>query len=507
MYFQIAPWSLIFLSCLIAGIIWCVLTGRSVIPLLILGTVWNVYIRFGLTWNGTKILVLCIMFLMPLLPGTSLRADKSPVKNKLLLLSLYVIGITILSSLSFSAVTMKESELTFFQPSVLQEPPLRGIIATGFWFFGPICFLIGYRYARSSRIVDSCVKVILFSSAVAAIVAIVQFITYYAVPPIERLLAFFSIQAYQSAITSQTVSNTWAWYRPTPFCSEPRHFAFAMALAAATVMLLRQSNIRLVPSIFTSRVWILIYIGLCFASASTSSFIGMIIALPGLLVWLYLQGRQADSRKNEGLKILGILILAVVLLFTVETRFHVLSHRFEVYLEGYGLLNRPSEWFQSNEQKSTAAAYLAWLLHSPSATLFGAGPGNGPFYAYEYFSYDTGRAGTTMLLNSRLPIIESVASIGLIGTFCMAAFWWYCWKISALSLRTAQSELVSRIIVLRGILVFLILYLFSNDCTILVWLIFGMLFRLSTYEQNVKDIELSNLQWSQAGLLTYGEYI
>lgn len=246
MYSFFNLWSFIFLSCLVGGFIWCVFSRRSIIPLLLLGTVWNVYLRLGLTWNGTKVLVICAAILILFRPGTSFSVCKPPIPSLLFLLSLYVIGMTV-----FGAFTVEESDLTRFQPSIFQQPPLRGIVATGLWFLGPLCLLIGYRYTPSFSIVDKSVKVLLLSSAIAAVVGAVQFVTYYTLPPVERLLAFFCIQASEGAITSQTASSAWAWYRPTPFCSEPRHFAFAMAFAAATVILSRRCRLRSIPPILT----------------------------------------------------------------------------------------------------------------------------------------------------------------------------------------------------------------------------------------------------------------
>lgn len=495
MHLPFHPWSFVFLSCLLGGFIWCIASGRSIVPLLLLGTIWNVYIFFGLVWNGTKVLVICALLLVLFRSGVSLWTCKSQVLQLLFFLGLYVVAMTV-----FGALTVGESDLSDFQPSILQRPPLRGIIASGFWFFGPLCFLIGYKYTPSRSVVDTCIKAILFSSAVAAVVGLVQFVAYYTFPPVERFLAFFCIQASEGAITTVTASNASSWYRPTPFCSEPRHFAFAMALAAATVILLRRFPFRVIPPALTHPIWIAIYLGLCFAAASTSSIAGVAIALPGLLAWLRLQKGQSVFGKSDGLKIGAVLVVTVAIVSMAEIRTGAVSQRFEHYLDAFGLLNRPSEWFQSPDQEDTAAAYLAWLVDSPSALLCGVGPGNGPFYAYNYFSYDTGRSRTTMLLNPRLPIIESLASLGVLGTVLLAVFWWRCWKIPVAPVRSRSAALMSRVSFLRGILAFLLLYMLSNDCTSLVWLMLGMLLRLSTDTQEFAPVEPASYSMGAAEL-------
>lgn len=203
---------------------------------------------------------------------------------------------------------------------------------------------------------------------------------------------------------------------------------------------------------------------------------------------------------DETLKLVSLLVVTVVCLFMVEVRVRAVSQRFEIYLGGFGLLNRPSEWFQSPDQKDTAAAYMAWLLDSPSALLCGVGPGNGPFYAYDYFSYNTGPSRTTMLLNPRLPIIESLASVGLVGTVLLAAFWWRCWKLPIVQMRTRSVALMNRVFFLRGILVFLMLYLFSYDCTPLIWLMLGMLLRVITDTQEPAHVESVSYSMVPAGL-------
>ena len=94
MLFYTYLWSIIFLSSLFIGFIWCAHSRRGMIPLLLLGIVWNACLPYGLVWNGAKVLVICIVALWFLKPEPFPRLSDSINPSMLILLCLYVIGMT-----------------------------------------------------------------------------------------------------------------------------------------------------------------------------------------------------------------------------------------------------------------------------------------------------------------------------------------------------------------------------------------------------------------------------
>jgi hypothetical protein len=191
---------------------------------------------------------------------------------------------------------------------------------------------------------------------------------------------------------------------------------------------------------------------------------------------------QARPRYKGDLAVFILIALSVGLMLVVDNRTAVLTKRAAYYFQSYDFLSLISGSSGHADQTMGASAYIQWLRESPVAVAFGVGPGNAAFHAFEHCSLgEGGESATGIILSSRFPLIDMLGSIGLVGIFLLVLFGRYCWKTSTASLRFFPEATVSHILFLHGVLLFLILYLLTFDCTLLTWLTLGILHRLSDY--------------------------
>jgi hypothetical protein len=375
-----------------------------------------------------------------------------------------------------SNLVSHDNELNSLQVSVFQKTPLRGYVSAIYWSFMPVSFIIGFRSPIDKKHLLTLVRVILISSLVAAIVAIFQMGGYYTFPALEQVLSVFS--GSPNATTDVEFSAA-GWYRPSPFCAEPRHFAFAMAFAAVTAILLSKLRIKELPWFTKSPYLIPLFIALCFTGGSASVTPGFAFSLAVVLTWLRFNGLQTGGGKSSSLAMYVFIVITVCLLIIVESKTHVIGSRTEFYLKSAGLIKEEDPRRQQGH-KMAATLYLEWLKNSPVSLAFGVGPGNAGSHAYKYGGTEiAGDVARGVVLSSRFAILDMIGATGLLGTFLQFFFWWQCWQRSAGQVGSSGSSSIESRLFVRGMFLFLIAMLPWYNATPLVWLFAGILLRTS----------------------------
>ena len=432
---------------------------------------WNTNLLWGVVWEGGKLLPLLTLCCWALRPQQAQIRSFNLVPRSFVLIIWYVLLMTLVG-----ACLPIDRELNSLQPSIFQKTPFRGYISAIYWSFLPVSFLIGFRSPIDKKHLLTLVRVILISSLVAAVVAILQIGGYYTFPALEQVLSVFS---RGSVATIDVEFSSAGWYRPTPFCAEPRHFAFAMAFAAVAAILLGRLRIKELPTFAKSPYLIPLFMVLCFAGGSASVTPGFAFSLLVVLTWLKFNSLQTGGGKSSSLAMYVFIVVTVCLLIIVENKTHVLGSRTEFYMEAGGLIN---EQGPGREQGLSMGAtlYLEWLKDSPLSLAFGVGPGNAGFHAYKYAG--TGMAGDVahgVVLSSRFAILDMIGATGLLGTFLQFFFWWQCWQRSAGQVGSSGSSSIESRLFVRGMFLFLIAMLPWYNATPLVWLFAGILLRTS----------------------------
>lgn len=471
---QYTAWPLIFLLSLAVAYFWLTAKKASIVPLVVLGIIWNTGVVWGVVWEGGKLLPLLILCSWVLRPQQAQIRSFNLVPRSFVLLIWYVLLMTLVG-----ACLPIDRELNSLQPSIFQRVPLRGYISAIHWSFLPVSFLIGFRSPIDKKHLLTLVRVILISSLVAAIVAILQIGAHYTFSALEPVLSVFS---HGSVNTTDIESSSASWYRPTPFCAEPRHFAFLMGFAAVTAILLGKLRIKELPRFAKSPYLIPLFIVLCFTGGSSSVTPGFAFSLAIVLTWLKFNGLQTGKGRSADLLIYILIVITVCLLIAVESKTHVIGKRTNYYVRIAGLADEqgPQGPVRGQSHSMAATLYWEWLRDSPLSLAFGVGPGNGGFHAFKYSGTSLeGDISHGVILSSRFAILDMIAATGLLGTFLQFFFWWQCWQRSARQVRSSGSSSIESRLFVRGMFLFLIAMLPIYNTTSLVWLFAGILLRTS----------------------------
>ena len=468
--------------------------------LLPLAYLWTADVRLGLTWNGFKVVALAYMISMA---GGLLPAGRRIPRTALLVLHLlYVLGISIFGVLNVPP------DIPFLDVlySDVQRPPYRQILQVVLWIASMLSLFMAFRGISSADDFARCLRVIFASVAVAAIVGAVLFALFAFAPAVSRLLAGFL--SYPESVLQGRIA---------PFSYEPRYYGRAISIAACLVILCKVFPLSGLPS-WASKSWAaiaLVLLTLLTFSVSTSgaAALGWVV----VFAWLVSSREPASLSRGSALAATGIgsgnlcypgsipcrkrgktrgqltttrfaakaqrsysrgliivfslLVIVLILLFLFNVP---LQERVDFYLRTSGIyISTSSVHFRPVEEgRWDWNAYMRWFATEPEYLIFGAGLGNAAFRAYPYLSSTSPwlRLG---YLRARLPFLEGLGNLGLIGMGMMLLLYYLWWRdLDRISKQCPPQEYYS-IQICRGMVIFLVVSSLFQDTFTLVWFFLG----------------------------------
>ena len=432
--------------------------------LLPLAYLWTADVRLGLSWSGFKVVTFAYMAsivvsrLLP--PGRAI-----PRRARLVLLVLYVLGVSLFGVLSVPPDIPFLSLLY----SDVQRPPYRQILQVVFWVASMLCLFMAFRGISNADDFARCLRVIFVSVAVAAIMGIVLFTLFMFAPAVSRLLASF---------VSYLVNTQ---FRVAPFSYEPRYYGRAMSIATCLTILCRAFPLGGVPS-WVSKHWVtltLILLTLLTASVATAG--AAALGWVAVFAWLILRREPATrlaakaSRRYSKGQIIAFSILAIVLIRLLWLNVPLLRERVDWYLGASGIYvsGFSVDFRMIEEGRYDWNAYMRWLAREPEYLAFGAGLGSSAFRAYPYLSSTSPWVRGGGILSSRLPFLNRLGDIGLIGMSMMFLLFYLWWRDLGRIAEKCPSQQYHAIQICRGMVVFLVASSLFQDTFALVWFFLG----------------------------------
>jgi hypothetical protein len=438
--------------------------------------IWNACVNFGINVSASK--VLSGVFIV-----TYGLAGYLQFKRRIVLFHIFdaVVLYSVVCLLIAAVLIRPGPELNELMHSVFQRFPIRGLVATVFWIMNMSYFVLGFLCFESRKHLTKCLNTFLATCYVVSILAVIQIGANYLFPPIERLLAFISLNTTR-AITSTSIAG-FTIYRPSLFCAEARYLGLAMVLASAIIILSRVVSLPGMNKWLISWDKLLLYLALMLASASTSAIAGFAGGL--VVLWVCIRrraiGLSLSYRFRKGQ--LAILIALFVICFAgVEYKTGYMSLRYDHYLTAMGIA-RNDELTVGGESGIASTAYFRAMADNPVQSIIGFGLGNIGFFAYKYLDDTSPDYLDATVLSSRFPLIDLLAGIGGLGLTCVIILWlrWLLY-VKDFSIRMREPSLLF----LYYLQVFLLIALLVLDTFSLIWLFFGIALAL------IRRIQLNN---------------
>ncbi len=442
---------------------------------------WTARAFFLIDWSVLKLVL--FLFLISIALNGFPRQISSLPNRKALIVFILLFGAWSV----YAAFHVPESALIGVVRSAVHRPPLRGIVRTFYFMSFILALPIAFWGIHGKADFSKVLRIFFITALVAAIVGVVEMFAVRFVPSLDNLWRFFNVGNVVEIVGEK---KTFTSCRPCPFVYEPRYFGYAMGFTACLAFLCRIFPVSGVPK-WATRIP---FIGTCFllslASASVSAVAGVLFGFTAITVWLVACKRIVQKHK---LKYVFFFII-LVLIFLLNTQ--LLQHRLYGYLFSAGLADESGltkNAFESQRGMLSTNAYLYWFINQPKYLLIGSGFGNGCFYCFKFLPYFSGwlEAG---FLTARLPIIDLISDIGILGMLFLFGLWIRWWrKIGTLSKQTEDVESMHCLEIICGILLFLIISGFWFETHVLTWFFFGVALALTAANNPEADYDDNNL--------------
>lgn len=460
-------WSFYWISFVVLFCSAAVFRPRSFAVLLPLVFFWPATVNLLIDWTMLK-LVFFAFLLSTALHGWPRRISSLPYRGVwvALLLALGVWSV-------YGAYHVPDSGLMEIVRSAVQRPPLRGIVRTVYFLSFCLAAPIAFWGIRGSADFSKVLRVFFRTALVAALVGLAEVVAFRFVPSLNNVWLFFNV-----ANIAQSVGDAGgaASYRPCPFVPEPYYYGYAMGFAACLGFLCRVFPVYRVPKWATGFPFIALCLFLWTASASVSAIASIPSGLIVLLYWLVRHPRIGQKSKCR------YVVVAVGLIVVFVLNAQLLQYRFYRYLSraGFGQASGITTSITETRQGAFSTnAYLYWFIDQPEYLVLGCGFGNGAFYAYNYLPHFS-EFLPTGFMTARLPILDTLSDIGIVGMLSLFGLWVAWWRRSGrLRERMEDGEAAQCLEVIRGILIFVVISGLFYETYALTWFFFGAAFALT----------------------------
>lgn len=471
--------------------------------LLLPSYLWFAKVRLGIIdLEGFRILAFAYLISI-ILRGLVSRGKRFPLRALFPLLMIYVLGVSFYGTLNAPSYIPFADILV----SDLQRPPYRQILQVVYWIVSMLCFFMAFRGISTADDLVRTLRIAFVSIAIVILVSIALIMSYMFVPPVGSLLSrFFSYpeSAFQSGVYS----------RLAPFAAEPRYYGRAMSIAAALAILCAAFPLIGIPPWVRKTSVIAALILLSLLSVSVSTAAASVLGWSVLFAWLMFRGKQEPVESGGGASPVGavqfgsehdstflragirsravrsseeiaatnitgsprkgrVLVygaITLILFLIFLTRHPFFQSRIDAYLHRSGIYFGGSWAIDAGEFGWNA--YIAWLSSEPRYLLLGAGLGNAAFQVYPYLS-DRSPWARMGILSARLPFLDLLGNIGLIGTSMMLLLFYLWWKDLGRIAEKCPPQEYYAIQICRGMVVFLVASSLFQDTFPVIWFFLG----------------------------------
>ena len=342
-----------------------------------------------------------------------------------------------------------------------------------------LSLLIAFWGIRERSDFSKVLRIFFITALIAALVGIIEIFAFRFAPSLNNLWLFFNagniVEIWDGKINLTS-------YRPCPFVYEPRYFGFAMGFTGCLSFLCRMFPIPDIPKWATNPFFIAICFLLLLVSASISAVTGFLSGFIVLTLWLIVYRQIVQKRVFK----YAIIFFAIISIFLLNSQ--LLVYRFYNYMFQAGFLDQLG-WINPlvypQGAKLSTSAYFSFFVDQPLHLIVGTGFGNGCFYAYDFLLGSSGflRSG---FMTSRLPIIDLISDVGILGMVFLFSLWIGWWrKLGSFSKQFEDGDQAHYFEIIRGMLVFLAISGFFFDTYALTWFFFGVGFALTLRDKLV----------------------